>query len=154
MALHVKGNRILTDEENNREEMGENGAAGLALLIGVLFLLSPGIILTSFINPLFNFTTSQLWGSAIICSIIVMIIMYFTIGLSATRYLICAAACGGFIIILTLFTSDNIFWNTTKALFGFNSSDETEIKKESNNGDTSELKSKTYQLVAQNITVS
>ena len=75
MALHVKGNRILTEEEKNKEEMSEDVGGGILLIIAVLFLLSPGIILTSLINPLFNFTTSQLWGSAIVGTIVVMIIM-------------------------------------------------------------------------------
>lgn len=148
MALHVKGNRILTDEEKNQEEMGENAAGGLLLLIGVLFLLSPGIIITSLINPLFDFTTSQLWGSAIVGTIVAMIIMHYTIGISVSRYLICAGVCGGFVIILTLFNSDNIFWNTTKAMFDSNSNDDTEINEDEKNEDTSKLEIKTYQIVA------
>ena len=149
MALHVKGNRILTEEEKNTEEMSEGMSGGILLLIGVLFLLSPGIILTSLINPLFNFTTSQLWGSAIVGSIVVMIIMYFTIGISASRYLICAGICGGFIIVWTLFNSNNIFWNTTKAMFKTDSDKTTEIKKE----DISEF-SRTYQMMAQNLCIA
>lgn len=150
MALHVKGNRILTEEEKNTEEMSEGLSGGILLLIGVLFLLSPGIILTSLINPLFNFTTSQLWGSAIVGSIVVMIIMYFTIGISVSRYLICSGICGGFIIIWTLFNSDNIFWNTTKAMLDIDSDEKTEIKKDEK---TSEY-NRSYQIMAQDLYVS
>jgi hypothetical protein len=149
MALHVKGNRILTEEEKNKEEMSEDVGGGILLIIAVLFLLSPGIILTSLINPFFNFTTSQLWGSAIVGTIVVMIIMYFTIGISVSRYLICAGICGGFIIVLTLFNSDNIFWNTTKAMFDTDSDDKTETIKD----DTSQY-NRTYQMMAQNLCVA
>ena len=113
MALHIKGNRILTDEEFYNEE--GPGCGGALALIGLC--LSPGIILTSFIHPLFHFTTGQLWASVIIGCIIVMILMYFFIGLSFTRYLICSGLCAGFIFLFTLCSSNNIFWNTTKALF-------------------------------------
>ena len=66
-----------------------------------------------------------------------------------SRYLICAGICGGFIIVLTLFNSDNIFWNTTKAMFDTDSDDKTETIKD----DTSQY-NRTYQMMAQNLCVA
>ena len=149
MALHVKGNRILTEEEKTKEDITEGMSGITVLIIGLLFLLSPGIIITSLLHLLFDFTTSQLWGSAIVGTIVVMIIMYFTIGISVSRYLICAGICGGFIIVLTLFNSDNIFWNTTKAMFKTDSDDKMEMRKD----DTSEY-NRTYQMMAQDLCVA
>lgn len=112
MAFYIKGNRILSEDEYNNEE----GGFGAALaLLGLS--LSPGIILTSFIEPFFLFTTGHLWASVITGCIVVAILMYFFIGLSFYRYLICSVICAGFIGLFTLYSSNNIFWNTTKALF-------------------------------------
>lgn len=147
MAYYIKENRILTEEEKFHED-ATNGLTELCLaLIGIVFLLSPGIVITSLIHWAFQLTTGQLWGSAVICTIAVVIIMYFTIGISLTRYLICASTCAGFIIILTLCFGDNIFWNTVKDMF---ETEENEKTKTTDYEQTSMDEQKTYYFRAFN----
>lgn len=136
-----------TDEEYTNEQGGKILAGCFLFVIGVLFVLSPGIIITSILNLMFDFTSSQLWWSSIICTIIVVAIMYFTIGLSLKNYCICAGICAGFIIILTLITTDNIFWNTTKGLFDFGSDKVTMINESDMIPQTEQ---KTYQFISLN----
>ena len=73
MAYYFKGNRILTEEENANEGCGEALGGAFIMFLGVLFILSPGILITSLLNLFIDFTTSQLWGTAIVGCIIVII---------------------------------------------------------------------------------
>lgn len=114
MAYYVHGNRINTEDDEDRE----NSGLLILLLLFAAFILSPGIIITAFIQPIFHFSVSQLWGSAIVGSIVVAIAIHYSIGLTFSRYLICGGICGGFIILLTLFKGENMFSNTVIEMLG------------------------------------
>ena len=117
MSYYIHGNRINTEEEENREKGAEAIGGMLAVMLFVLFILSPGIFITAFIQPIFHFNVSQLWGSAIVGSIVAAIAIHYSVGLTFSRYLICGGICGGFIILLTLFVGENMFTNTIKEMF-------------------------------------
>ena len=131
MALYIKGDRILTEEEKNREEMGEGCGAMVILILGVLFILSPGIIITSLLNLMMDFTTGQLWGSAIVGSIIIAIILACIWGTEniTKSYLGTAVVSTVFMIVVYLFSPNNCFYNTIKAMF------DTEASSDSDNND-------------------
>ena len=114
MPLYIKDNRILTEEEKNNEEMGDGCASAVMLFIGVLFILSPGILITSLLATFIDFTTSQLWGTAIIASIVVIIGVAVLLGGNEVikGYLITALCCSLFMFIIYLFKPDNCFYNT------------------------------------------
>lgn len=119
MALYIEGNRILTEEEKGNEGCGAGLAALLLLVIGALFVLSPGIIITSLLNLGIHFTTSQLWGCAIVCSIIVAIGLAMLVGTDSlkTSYLATAVICSLFMFLSYLFAPDNnCFYNTVRRL--------------------------------------
>jgi len=114
MPLYIKDNRILTQEEKNNEEMGDGCASAVMLFIGVLFVLSPGILITSLLATFIDFTTSQLWGAAIVASIAVIIGVAILLGGNDVikGYLITALCCSLFMFIIYLFKPDNCFYNT------------------------------------------
>lgn len=102
MPLYIKDNRILTQEEKNNEEMGDGCASAVMLFIGVLFVLSPGILITSLLATFIDFTTSQLWGAAIVASIAVIIGVAILLGGNDVikGYLITALCCSLFMFII------------------------------------------------------
>lgn len=127
MALYIKDNRILTQEEKNNEEMGDGCASAVMLFIGVLFVLSPGILITSLFATFIDFTTSQLWGAAIVASIAVIIGIAILLGGNDVikGYLITALCCSLFMFIIYLFIPDNCFYNTICRMLNTESSKKT-----------------------------
>lgn len=127
MPLYIKDNRILTQEEKNNEEMGDGCASAVMLFIGVLFVLSPGILITSLLATFIDFTTSQLWGAAIVASIAVIIGVAILLGGNdiIKGYLITALCCSLFMFIIYLFIPDNCFYNTICRMLNTESSKKT-----------------------------
>ena len=127
MPLYIKDNRILTQEEKNNEEMGDGCASAVMLFIGVLFVLSPGILITSLLATFIDFTTSQLWGAAIVASIAVIIGVAILLGGNDVikGYLITALCCSLFMFIIYLFIPDNCFYNTICRMLNTESSKKT-----------------------------
>lgn len=127
MPLYIKDNRILTQEEKNNEEMGDGCASAVMLFIGVLFVLSPGILITSLLATFIDFTTSQLWGAAIVASIAVIIGVAILVGGNdiIKGYLITALCCSLFMFIIYLFIPDNCFYNTICRMLNTESSKKT-----------------------------
>lgn len=128
MALYIKGDRILTEDEKNREDIGEGCGAMVILILGVLFILSPGIIITSLLNLIIDFTTGQLWGSAIVGSIIVAIFLACIWGSEniSKTYLGTAVISTVFMIVVYLFSPNNCFYNTVKAMFDTEASSDSD----------------------------
>ena len=127
MPLYIKDNRILTQEEKNNEDMGDGCASAVMLFIGVLFVLSPGILITSLLATFIDFTTSQLWGAAIVASIAVIIGVAILLGGNDViqGYLITALCCSLFMFIIYLFIPDNCFYNTICRMLNTESSKKT-----------------------------
>ena len=127
MPLYIKDNRILTQEEKNNEDMGDGCASAVMLFIGVLFVLSPGILITSLLATFIDFTTSQLWGAAIVASIAVIIGVAIILGGNDVikGYLITALCCSLFMFIIYLFIPDNCFYNTICRMLNTESSKKT-----------------------------
>jgi TonB family protein len=97
------------------------------LFIGVLFVLSPGILITSLLATFIDFTTSQLWGAAIVASIAVIIGVAILLGGNDVikGYLITALCCSLFMFIIYLFIPDNCFYNTICRMMNTESSKKT-----------------------------
>lgn len=130
MPLYIKDNRILTEDEKNNEEMGDGCAGAVMLFIGVLFVLSPGILITSLFTTFIDFTTSQLWGTAIVASIAVLIGVAVLLGGNDVikGYLITALCCTLFMFIVYLFKPDNCFYKTFCRMLNTESSKKTSQK--------------------------
>ena len=111
MALYIRGNRILTQEEKNNEDMGDGCASAVLLFLAVLFVLSPGILVTSLLSTFIDFTTSQLWGTAIVSSIVIGIgVAWLNGGNDIVKgYLITALCCSLFMFIYYLFITFIIY---------------------------------------------
>lgn len=127
MAFYIKGNRILSEQEHNDEELS-SGCASMFLLISavvclVCFILSPGIIITSLLSLGITFTTSQLWGCAIAGSIVVAVALALIWGFKTLfkSYLITAVVSTLFVVIFSLFNSNNCFLNTVCNMFDYKS---------------------------------
>lgn len=107
--------RYYVEDDNG----GAEGIAGLIIgLLCVLFVLAPGVLVTSLLRLLIDLTVSQLWGCSIVANLALGAYMYFFTknGFSIKRYLICAGISAAFIFILTLFINDNCFYDTVKAM--------------------------------------
>lgn len=125
MAYHIKGNRILSEEENAQEGCMEGLGALILVILGVLFILSPGILITSLLNLFIDFTTGQLWGTAIVGCIIVIIGLFALKGEDGLgkHYLITAVVCSLFMFVSYLMVSENnCFYNTVTKMFSSDSS--------------------------------
>lgn len=125
MAYYIKGNRVLSEEENANEGCGEALGGVFIMFLGVLFILSPGILITSLLNLFIDFTTSQLWGTAIVGCIIVIIGLFALKGKDGLgkNYLITAVGCSLFMFISYLMVSDNnCFYNTVAKMLSSDSS--------------------------------
>ena len=125
MALYIRGNRILTQEEKNNEDMGDGCASAVLLFLAVLFVLSPGILVTSLLSTFIDFTTSQLWGTAIVSSIVIGIgVAWLNGGNDIVKgYLITALCCSLFMFIYYLFKPNNCYYDTINKMLNVKSSD-------------------------------
>ena len=125
MALYIRGNRILTQEEKNNEDMGDGCASAVLLFLAVLFVLSPGILITSLLSTFIDFTTSQLWGTAIVSSIVIGICVAWINGGNdiVKGYLITALCCSLFMFVYYLFKPNNCYYNTINKMLNVESSD-------------------------------
>jgi hypothetical protein len=111
------GKYVIKDEE---EDAAGYAMAGMILfVICFVFVLSPGIIITSFLNLFINFTVGQLWGSSIIGTLGFIACLYFFSenGFSFKHFLIYAGIGAGIMILITLFIPDNLFSATIKEMF-------------------------------------
>lgn len=112
MAKYVLKNE---DEENEGAAM-----IGMVLLVVcIAFVLTPGIILTSFLNLFIDFTLGQLWGCSVVGTLLFGAYLYFYTegGLSLKRFLIGVGICAGIMILVTLFIPENLFATTVKEMF-------------------------------------
>lgn len=132
MPLYLKGNRILTQSEKDDEDLNDGCSGAVMILIGLLFILSPGILVTSILTLFIDFTTSQLWGSAIVASIVVLIALAVLLGGEGIikNYLITALCCSLFMFVYYLFKPDNCYYNTIMRMLD---SESSENKSPSNN---------------------
>lgn len=137
MAFYIKGNRILSEQEHNDEELSDGCASMFLLILAVVclvcFILSPGIIITSLLSLGITFTTSQLWGCAIAGSIVVAVALALIWGFKTLfkSYLITAVVSTLFVVILSLFNSNNFFLHTVCSMFDYNgSSSKFELSKD------------------------
>lgn len=126
MPLYLRGNRILTQREKDNEDLNDGCTDAAMLLIGLIFLITPGILITSLINNFSDFTTSQLWGISIVASIVVFIgIAILLRGEGVVKgYLITALCCTLFMFVYYLFKPDNCFYNTIVKMFETESTDD------------------------------
>ena len=96
------------------DDSSEGLAAGAIILVfALLFILSPGIVITSLIYYIIDsMTTGQLWGTSI-----------YWKGGTIKNYLICSAIIGFLILLITLFygIEGNIFIETLKDMIGYSS---------------------------------
>ena len=127
MAYYIRGNRILTQREKDTEDIGGGCAGMILLLLLVLFVLSPGIIITSILSLMMTFTTGQLWGTAIIGSIVVAIGLAIAFGGSnlGKTYLGTAVLSTIFMIVMHLMTPNNCFSDTVIAMMDWGESTES-----------------------------
>lgn len=124
MALYIRGNRILTQREKDNEDLNDGCTDAVMLLIGVLGVLSPGILITSYLISFFDFSTSQLWGAVIVASLAVLIVIAIICkGEGVIKaYLGTALCCVIFMGVYSLFKSDNRYLKTLEKMFDTESS--------------------------------
>lgn len=125
MPLYLKGNRILTQSEKNDEDLNDGCTEAAMLFIALLFILSPGILITSILTLSIDFSISQLWGSAIVASIVVLIGLAVLLGGGEIikNYLITALCCSIFMFVYYLFKPDNCYYNTIVRMLNSESSE-------------------------------
>ena len=126
MAYYIRGNRILTQREKDAEDLGGGCVGMIVLLLLVLFVLSPGIIITSILSLMMTFTIGQLWGTTVIGSIVVAIGLAIVFGVNnlGRNYLVTAVLSTIFMIVIHLMTPNNCFSDTIFAMMDWGESTE------------------------------
>lgn len=150
MALFYKDNKIFTEEEYRQEQLAGWIAkivsygllifVGIALAIVVIaivfwFLLSPGIMLASLANLLFDCSSGTLIGIILISCLIIALTLWevYKFKKASYIYLGIATFCSVLMVGVTIYNSDNCFANTFNKI-----SEYKEKKKEEKKSDTSQ----------------
>ena len=122
MALFFKNNKIYTEEEYRQEQLSgcfaKLGVYGMLIIAGIalvlMFFISPGIFLASFINLIFDCSSDTLATIAIFSSFAVLMTLSITLGYKNGGYIylgvavFCTVIMGG----VTLCDKDNFFFKT------------------------------------------
>ncbi len=136
MALYIRGDRILTEEEKNNEDGIWGTIILITLLICFIFVLAPGILITSHLTSYIDMSTSQLWGTAIVSSLAFLVILILLFGKEKClkNYAIAASVCFGYMLLFYLFNNDCVYYKTIKEMFHI------ETKSSLTEGKTNEVK--------------